>query len=125
MIVGDCMEKTIKNYVVSLVLVLISFILMIAFNIVNFFDGNFINIIYFLFSIVLCFLLGMCILMSREVIEKSAKLASYVCPVILIFTFLLGFVPSPFMTFRIVCWVILIGSIDVLIRTRKILNEYE
>lgn len=118
------MEKTIKNYKLSLILVLISYILMIVFNFTNFFDGNILHILYGLVALVLIVMMVACLKMINEVIENSVKLANIIAPIVLIIMLLDGFFFgsrfSPFHNFRVLGWIQIVGSIDILIRCKKI-----
>ncbi len=117
------MEKTIKNYKLTLILVLISYILMVVFNFLNFFNGNILNILYGILAILLIIMMFLSIKMIDEVIENSVKIAKIIAPVVLFLSladsfFLAG--NSPFKYFRIVGLIQLVGSIEILIKADKI-----
>lgn len=136
------MEKTIKNYKLTLTLVLISYIIMLVFNFFDFFDANLIHVIYGVISIILTIMMFLSLKMCDEVIENSIKITKIVAPIILALVLVDGFIGetrvdwfvdktriesvlfgehlSPFKNFRVVGWVQLIGSIELLVKTKKI-----
>lgn len=132
------MEKTIKNYKLTLTLVLISYIIMLVFNFFDFFDANLIHVIYGVISIILTIMMFLSLKMCDEVIENSIKITKIVAPIVLIIVLIDSFIGettiyplhgayplfryhlSPFKNFRVVGWVQLIGSIELLVKTKKI-----
>lgn len=141
------MEKTIKNYKLTLTLVLISYIIMLVFNFFDFFDANLIHVIYGVISIILTIMMFLSLKMCDEVIENSIKITKIVAPIVLIIVLIDSFIGetridwfidktsiesllfgdrlSPFKNFRVVGWVQLIGSIELLAKTKKISKELD
>lgn len=141
------MEKTIKNYKLTLTLVLISYIIMLVFNFFDFFDANLIHVIYGVISIMLTIMMFLSLKMCDEVIENSIKITKIVAPIVLIIVLIDSFIGetridwfidktsiesllfgdrlSPFKNFRVVGWVQLIGSIELLAKTKKISKELD
>ena len=136
------MEKTIKNYKLTLTLVLISYIIMLVFNFFDFFDNNLIHVIYGIVAIILIVMMILSLKMSNEVIENSIKIIKIVAPIILVIVLVDGFIGetrvdwfvdktsiesilfgeqlSPFKNYRVVAWIQLVGSIEMLLKVRKI-----
>lgn len=136
------MEKTIKNYKLTLTLVLISYIIMLVFNFFDFFDANLIHVIYGVISIILTIMMFLSLKMCDEVIENSIKITKIVAPIVLIIVLIDSFIGetridwfidktsiesvlfgdrlSPFKNFRVVGWIQMIGSIEMFLKARKI-----
>ena len=136
------MEKTIKNYKLTLTLVLISYIIMLVFNFFDFFDNNLIHVIYGVVAIILTIMMFLSLKMCDEVIENSIKIIKIVAPIILVLILVDSFIGetrvywfvdktriesilfgdqlSPFKNFRVVGWVQMIGSIELLFKIKKI-----
>lgn len=93
---------------------------MVVSNFLNFFNGN---ILYGVLAISLIIMMLLSIKMIDEEIENSVKIAKLIAPLALFLSLADSFFlaeNSPFKYFRIVGWIQLVGSIEILIKANKI-----